>query len=54
MREGHDDDCRLVGVVTFSGTGTAADDWGGNATESVPHSATGHERRLDEAEEQAF
>jgi erythromycin esterase-like protein len=31
VRERHGDDCRLVGFTTYTGTVTAADDWGGVA-----------------------
>jgi erythromycin esterase-like protein len=31
VRERHGDDCRLIGFTTFTGTVTAADDWGGAA-----------------------
>jgi erythromycin esterase-like protein len=31
VRERHPDDCRLVGFTTYTGTVTAADDWGGQA-----------------------
>jgi erythromycin esterase-like protein len=32
MRERYPEDCRLIGFTTYSGTVTAADDWGGQAT----------------------
>ncbi|UVS77359.1 erythromycin esterase family protein [Actinokineospora sp. UTMC 2448] len=31
VRERHPDDCRLIGFTTYTGTVTAADDWGGPA-----------------------
>lgn len=31
VRERHRDDCRLLGLTTYTGTVTAADDWGGPA-----------------------
>ncbi|NMH97067.1 erythromycin esterase family protein [Pseudonocardia acidicola] len=31
VRERHGDDCRLLGFTTYTGTVTAADDWGGEA-----------------------
>ncbi|MEU0967044.1 erythromycin esterase family protein [Streptomyces sp. NPDC005917] len=31
VREAHPDDCRLLGFTTYTGTVTAADDWGGPA-----------------------
>ncbi len=31
VRERHPDDCRLIGFTTYTGTVTAADDWGGAA-----------------------
>jgi erythromycin esterase-like protein/predicted phosphoribosyltransferase len=31
VREGHAGDCRLIGFTTYTGTVTAADDWGGPA-----------------------
>ncbi|WP_311766642.1 erythromycin esterase family protein [Streptomyces rhizosphaericus] len=31
VREGHPDDCRLLGFTTYTGTVTAADDWGAPA-----------------------
>ncbi|MCW2948369.1 MAG: Erythromycin esterase [Actinoallomurus sp.] len=31
VREQHDGDCRLIGFTTYTGTVTAADDWGGPA-----------------------
>ncbi|AEM84766.1 erythromycin esterase family protein [Streptomyces violaceusniger] len=31
VREGHADDCRLLGFTTYTGTVTAADDWGSPA-----------------------
>jgi erythromycin esterase-like protein len=31
VRERHPDDCRTIGFTTYSGTVTAADDWGGPA-----------------------
>jgi erythromycin esterase-like protein len=31
VRERYPDDCRLIGFTTYSGSVTAADDWGGQA-----------------------
>jgi erythromycin esterase-like protein len=31
VRERHPGDCRLIGFTTYTGTVTAADDWGGPA-----------------------
>jgi erythromycin esterase-like protein len=35
VRERHPDECRLIGFTTYSGTVTAADDWGGPAERKV-------------------
>jgi erythromycin esterase-like protein len=31
VRERHPDDCSVIGFTTYTGTVTAADDWGGPA-----------------------
>src|SRR5207245_918941 len=39
VRERHPDDCFLVGFTTFSGTVTAADDWGAPPDRKIVRSA---------------
>ena len=56
VRERHAGDCRLVGFTTFTGTVTAADDWGGPAERKTVRSALqdSYERLFHEVEEKAF
>jgi erythromycin esterase-like protein/predicted phosphoribosyltransferase len=56
VRERHADDCRLVGFTTFSGTVTAADDWGGPAERKRvrPALRDSYERLFHDVEEKAF
>ncbi|MCU1458576.1 MAG: Erythromycin esterase [Actinomycetia bacterium] len=56
VRERHAGDCRLVGFTTFTGTVTAADDWGGPAERKRvrPALRESYERLFHEADEKAF
>jgi erythromycin esterase-like protein/predicted phosphoribosyltransferase len=56
VRERHAGDCRLVGFTTYSGTVTAADDWGGPAERKRvrPALRDSYERLFHEAHEKAF
>jgi erythromycin esterase-like protein/predicted phosphoribosyltransferase len=56
VRERHAGDCRLFGFTTFSGTVTAADDWGGAAERKRvrPALRDSHERLLHELDEKEF
>jgi erythromycin esterase-like protein/predicted phosphoribosyltransferase len=56
VRERHAGDCRLVGFTTFSGTVTAADDWGGPAERKRvrPALRDSYERLFHDVEEKAF
>jgi erythromycin esterase-like protein/predicted phosphoribosyltransferase len=56
VRERHHGDCRLVGFTTFTGTVTAADDWGGPAERKRvrPALRDSHERLLHGVDEKAF
>ncbi len=42
VRLGHQQDCRLVGLTTYTGTVTAADDWGGPAERKWVRPAEAH------------
>jgi erythromycin esterase-like protein/predicted phosphoribosyltransferase len=55
-RERHAGDCRLVGFTTFTGTVTAADDWGGPAERKRvrPALRDSYERLFHDAHEKAF
>ena len=56
VRERHGDDCRLIGFSTFTGTVTAADDWGGGAERKRvrPALRDSYERLLHDVDEKAF
>jgi erythromycin esterase-like protein/predicted phosphoribosyltransferase len=56
VRERHAGDCRLIGFSTFTGTVTAADDWGGAAERKRvrPALRDSSERLLHDADEKAF
>ena len=56
VRERHAGDCRLVGFTTFTGTVTAADDWGGAAERKRvrPALRDSYERLFHELDEKAF
>ena len=56
VRERHAGDCRLVGFTTFTGTVTAADDWGGPAERKRvrPALRDSYERLLHGLDEKAF
>jgi erythromycin esterase-like protein/predicted phosphoribosyltransferase len=56
VRERHGDDCRLIGFSTFTGTVTAADDWGGPAERKRvrPALRDSYERFLHEVEPSNF
>jgi erythromycin esterase-like protein/predicted phosphoribosyltransferase len=56
VRERHGGDCRLVGFTTFTGTVTAADDWGGAAERKRvrPALRDSYERLFHELDEKAF
>jgi erythromycin esterase-like protein len=56
VRERHGGDCRLIGFSTFTGTVTAADDWGGPAERKRvrPALRDSYERLLHDVGEKAF
>ncbi|MDT5028439.1 MAG: hypothetical protein QOE61_4865 [Micromonosporaceae bacterium] len=56
VRERHADDCRLVGLTTYTGTVTAADDWGGPADRKWvrPALADSVEELFHQIDEKAF
>jgi erythromycin esterase-like protein len=56
VRERHAGDCRLIGFTTYTGTVTAADDWGGPAERKRvrPALRDSYERLLHEVDEKAF
>ncbi len=56
VRERHAGDCRLVGFTTFTGTVTAADDWGGPAERKKvrPALRDSYERLFHGVDEKAF
>ena len=56
VRERHGDDCRLIGFTTFTGTVTAADDWGGAAERKRvrPAQRDSYERQFHQLDEKAF
>ena len=56
VRERHAGDCRLVGFSTFTGTVTAADDWGGPAERKRvrPALRDSYERLFHRLDEKAF
>jgi erythromycin esterase-like protein/predicted phosphoribosyltransferase len=56
VRERHRGDCRLIGFSTFTGTVTAADDWGGPAERKRvrPALRDSYERLLHDVGEKAF
>jgi erythromycin esterase-like protein/predicted phosphoribosyltransferase len=56
VRERHAGDCRLIGFTTFTGTVTAADDWGGPAERKRvrPALRDSYERLFHEVDEKAF
>ena len=56
VRERHAGDCRLVGFTTFTGTVTAADDWGGPAERKRvrPALRDSYERLFHDVDEKAF
>ncbi|MEY2460376.1 MAG: hypothetical protein QOG30_2206, partial [Acidimicrobiaceae bacterium] len=56
VRERHPSDCRLIGFTTFTGTVTAADDWGGAAERKRvrPALRDSYERLFHDVDEKAF
>jgi erythromycin esterase-like protein/predicted phosphoribosyltransferase len=56
VRERHPGDCRLIGFTTFTGTVTAADDWGGAAERKRvrPALRDSYERLFHDVDEKAF
>jgi erythromycin esterase-like protein len=56
MRERHPGDCKLIGFSTFTGTVTAADDWGGAAERKRvrPALRDSWERLFHDVDEKAF
>jgi erythromycin esterase-like protein len=56
VRERHAGDCRLIGFSTFTGTVTAADDWGGAAERKRvrPALRDSTERLLHDTDDKAF
>jgi erythromycin esterase-like protein/predicted phosphoribosyltransferase len=56
MRERHPSDCRLLGLTTYTGTVTAADEWGGSAERKWvrPALRDSIEELLHETEQKSF